>query len=134
MPIVYGMHHSSAPLPVREKGAFPAEELKDALARLKSTDGVEEALILSTCNRTEVIVQMRPEQAPGVLSAFLLRERPVSGEELERHCYLYIDREAVGHGFLTAPSLYSLVVGQAQILGQVEEDYVLAGGIRPHRT
>jgi len=129
MPIVYGMNHSSAPLPVREKVAFPAQDIKDALARLKSTDGVEEALILSTCNRTEIIVQMRPEQAPGILGAFLLRERPVSGEELERHCYLHVDREAVRHVFRTAASLDSMVVGEAQILGQVKEAYALAGQI-----
>src|SRR5213594_3802939 len=126
MPIVYGMNHASAPLPVREKVAFPVEGLKEALARLKGTDGVEESVILSTCNRTEIIVQMDPGQAPAMLAAFLLRERPVSGEELERHCYLYIDREAVRHVFRTAASLDSMVVGEAQILGQVKDAYALA--------
>ena len=126
MPIVYGMNHASAPLTVREKVAFPLEGLKEALARLKGTDGVEESVILSTCNRTEIIVQMDPGQAPAMLAAFLLRERPVSGEELERHCYLYIDREAVRHVFRTAASLDSMVVGEAQILGQVKDAYALA--------
>src|SRR5213594_2574341 len=129
MPIVYGMNHASAPLPVRERVAFPVEGLKEALARLKGTDGVEESVILSTCNRTEIIVQMDPGQAPAMLAAFLLRERPVSGEELERHCYLYIDREAVRHVFRTAASLDSMVVGEAQILGQVKDAYALAGQI-----
>src|SRR5262245_5286029 len=127
MPVVYGMNHSSAPLPVREKVAFPPQELRDAMARLKGADGVAEALILSTCNRTDLIVQMSPEKAPGVLTAFLKRERPVSGEELERHCYLYVEREAVRHVFRTAASLDSMVVGEAQILGQVKEAYALAG-------
>src|SRR2546426_5643052 len=126
MPIVYGMNHASAPLPVREKVVFPVQGLKEALARLNGTDGVEESVILSTCNRTEIIVQMDPGQAPAMLAAFLLRERPVSGEELERHCYLYIDREAVRHVFRTAASLDSMVVGEAQILGQVKDAYALA--------
>ncbi len=129
MPIVYGMNHASAPLPVREKVAFPEHELKGAMARLKDTDGVEEALILSTCNRTEIIVHMGPEQALGALAGFLLRERPVSGEELERHCYLYTETEAVRHVFRTTASLDSMVVGEAQILGQVKEAYVLAGQV-----
>src|SRR6059036_3306036 len=129
MPIVYGMNHSSAPLPVRERAAFPEHDLKDAMARLRGIDGVEEALILSTCNRTEIIVQMRPEGAPETLAAFLLRERPLSGEELERHCYLYAETEAVRHIFRTAASLDSMVLGEAQILGQVKEAYALAGHV-----
>src|SRR3989454_1092408 len=129
MPIVYGMNHASAPLPVREKVAFPAQDLKDAMTRLKGTDGVEEAVILSTCNRTEIIVEMRPGRAPAVLGTFLLRERPVNGEELERHCYLHIDREAVRHVFRTAASLDSMVVGEAQILRQVKDAYALAAQI-----
>src|SRR3989454_576380 len=129
MPIVYGMNHASAPLPVREKVAFPAQDLKDAMTRLKGTDGVEEAVILSTCNRTEIIVEMRPGRAPAVLGTFLLRERPVNGEELERHCYLHIDREAVRHVFRTTASLDSMVVGEAQILRQVKDAYALAAQI-----
>ena len=123
MPIVYGMNHASAPLPVREKVAFPERELKDAMTRLRQADGVEEAFILSTCNRTEIIVHMRHGTGAGALSGFLARERPVSGEELERHCYLYREREAVRHVFRTAASLDSMVVGEAQILGQVKEAY-----------
>jgi len=129
MPIVYGMNHASAPLPVREKVAFPEQELKDAVARLRQADGVEEAFILSTCNRTEIIVHMRHDTGAGALSGFLARERPVSGEELERHCYLYTEREAVRHVFRTAASLDSMVVGEAQILGQVKEAYALASQV-----
>ncbi len=126
MPIVYGMNHASAPLPVREKVAFPEQELKDAMRRLRQADGVEEAFILSTCNRTEIIVHMRQDTGPGALARFLASERQVSGEELERHCYLYTEREAVRHVFRTAASLDSMVVGEAQILGQVKEAYALA--------
>src|SRR5258706_2110667 len=127
MPIVFGMNHASAPLPVREKAAFPEPELLDAVTRLAGTEGVREALLLSTCNRTECIVHMPEEEAPRVLAAFLARERPISGAELERHCYFYTREEAVRHVFRTAASLDSMVVGEAQILGQVKEAYALAG-------
>lgn len=127
MPIVYGMNHASAPLPVREKVAFPESGLGEAVARLRQIAGVEEALILSTCNRTELIVNMRASDAASTLAGFLLRERPVTAEELERHCYLHTGEEAVRHVFRTASSLDSMVVGEAQILGQVKEAFAVAG-------
>ncbi len=127
MPIVYGMNHASAPLPVREKVAFPEDGIRDAVARLRRTAGVEEALLLSTCNRTELIVNMNVADAAATLAGFLLRERPVSAEELERHCYLHAGGEAVRHVFRTTASLDSMVVGEAQILGQVKEAYAAAG-------
>ena len=127
MPVVYGMNHASAPLTVRERVAFPEPEIPDAVARLRRTAGVEEALILSTCNRTELIVSMHPVAASGTLARFLASERPITEAELERHCYLYTDEEAVRHVFRTAASLDSMVVGETQILGQVKEAYALAG-------
>lgn len=127
MPIVYGMNHASAPLPVREKVAFPEDGIRDAVARLRQAAGVEEALLLSTCNRTELIVSMRAADAAATLAGFLLRERPVTAEELERHCYLHTGAEAVRHVFRTTSSLDSMVVGEAQILGQVKEAYAAAG-------
>jgi len=86
MPVVYGMNHASAPLTVRERVAFPEPVIRDAVVRLRRTAGVEEALILSTCNRTELIVSMQPDEAPGTLARFLASERPISRDELERHC------------------------------------------------
>jgi len=127
MPTVYGVNHVSAPLTVRERLAFPENELVGALERLRRVEGIEEALLLSTCNRTEIIVHVQGEPRPGTLAAFLARERGASEEELERHCYLHTGREAVRHVFRTAASLDSMVVGEAQILGQVKEAYVLAG-------
>ena len=94
MPVLYGMNHTSAPLMVRERVAFPEQEILEAVARLRRTAGVEEALILSTCNRTELIVSMHPGEAPGTLARFLASERPITEEEPERHCYLYRDEQA----------------------------------------
>jgi glutamyl-tRNA reductase len=128
MPIVvYGMSHATAPLAVREKIAFPGAELSSAVARLVRAGGVVEGLILSTCNRTEMLVAMEPAESAGdALRRFLAGERSVAEEELERHCYLHSEREAVRHVFRTAASLDSMVVGEAQILGQVKEAYAAA--------
>src|SRR6185295_10911936 len=127
MPIVFGMNHRSAPLAVRERVAFPEQEIEAAVARLRGVAGVEEALLLSTCNRTELIVSARDADAGGILAGFLQGERPVTMDEVERHCYMHRDHEAVRHVFRLTSSLDSMVIGEAQILGQVKEAYAAAG-------
>ena len=127
MPILlYGMNHVSAPIDVRERAAFPADELSGAMKRLSKTDPFSEGLILSTCNRTEVLVNARREEAGEALRRFVACERHMSEEDLERHCYLHAGQDAVRHIFRVAASLDSMVVGEAQILGQVKEAYATA--------
>src|SRR6185503_7253231 len=127
MPVVFGMNHRSAPLAVRERVAFPGEEVGAAAARLRGLTGVEEAVLLSTCNRTELIVTASAADAGAILARFLERERPIGLDELERHCYMHRGPEAVRHVFRLTSSLDSMVVGEAQILGQVKEAYAAAG-------
>lgn len=131
--LLYGMNHSSAPIELRERVAVPSGQLVDAVRRLVRLDSIEEGLILSTCNRTELLAKGRDETAGRALKEFLLEERRVTEEELEQHCYLYAGREAVRHIFRVASSLDSMVLGEAQILGQVKEAYgaaTEAGGLR----
>ncbi len=134
MPIyLYGMNHVSAPLPVREKAALPHDALVPAVRRLLGFDGMEEGLILSTCNRTELLVNTRGSEGAASLKRFLAGERGMDEEQLERHCYLHCDGDAVRHVFRVASSLDSMVVGESQILGQVKEAYaaaVEAGGLK----
>jgi glutamyl-tRNA reductase len=134
MPIyLYGMNHVSAPLPIREKAALPHDTLVPAVRRLLSFDGMDEGLILSTCNRTELLVNARASEAPMSLKRFLARERGMDEDQLERHCYLHCESEAVRHVFRVASSLDSMVIGESQILGQVKEAYaaaVEAGGLK----
>ncbi len=126
MPIyVYGMNHASAPLEVRERIAFPEDGLVEAVGRLVAIGPVKEGLILSTCNRTEIVVHA-PADASAVLKAFLVEERRAASEELDRHCYLRADGDAVRHLFRVASSLDSMILGEAQILGQVKEAYSAA--------
>jgi glutamyl-tRNA reductase len=127
MPILLlGMNHLSAPVDVRERVAFPPEDLPGAVDRLLRTEAVDEGLILSTCNRTEILIHARAGEAAPRLRSFLIGERRIQEEELVRHCYLHADRDAVRHVFRVAASLDSMVLGEAQILGQVKEAYLTA--------
>ncbi len=127
MPIyIYGMNHASAPLEVRERVAFPETALDEAVGRLVHAAPVKEGLILSTCNRTEILVHAPDAGAPEAVRRFLVEERRVTGELLERHCYLHRDEDAVRHVFRVASSLDSMVLGEAQILGQVKDAYAAA--------
>ncbi len=122
---VFGISHNSAPLEVREKLAFPAERQADVLADLASQPGVGEAVLVSTCNRTEVYC--RAEDAATV-RGWLAREAAKSGVALEAHLYWHTEDAAVRHAFRVASGLDSMVVGEPQILGQVKESVRAAEG------
>ncbi len=135
MPIrLFGMNHVSAPLEVRERVTFDPGDLETADRRLREVAGVREAMILSTCNRTEILVSAPPEATDRALCHWLAAERSIGEDDLDRHCYLHTDDQAIRHLFRTASSLDSMVVGEAQILGQVKEAYasaVRAGTVGP---
>lgn len=127
--IVFGLNHRSAPVEVREKLTFPPAGLPDALGRLSGLQPVHEAMILSTCNRTELLGRVSPNGTGDPAAAFrefLAAEREFPSEELERYCYRLVDREAIHHLFRVAASLDSMVLGEAQILGQVKQCYQAA--------
>jgi len=114
-----GLSHHSAPIAVREQVALAGEVLKGALAELRARDGVQEAMVISTCNRVEVVVLAAT--ADPARRFFLDRARDADGHLYERH-----GPEAVRHLFRVASSLDSMVLGEQQILGQVKEAYGLA--------
>ncbi len=126
--VLFGLNHRTAPLEVREKLTFPATTLEESLVRLTSLEPVREGLILSTCNRTELLglTKNGTGDAAAILRTFLASERGMSAEELDRYCYRMTDREAIRHFFRVAASLDSLVLGEAQILGQVKDAYQAA--------
>jgi glutamyl-tRNA reductase len=111
-----GLSHKSAPIEVRERVALSADALKEALADLKGQPGVAEALVISTCNRVEVLVHAQGEEAA---RRFFTSRAPQADE----HLYARRGPEAVRHLFRVASSLDSMVVGEQQILGQVKEAY-----------
>jgi glutamyl-tRNA reductase len=113
-----GLNHRTAPLAVRERLAFHAEELRQALRDLIHNCNAHEALILSTCNRTELHCQA---DDPRAAADWLTRYRRVPPSGIEPHLYTYLERDAVRHVFRVASGLDSMVLGEPQILGQMKE-------------
>ena len=126
MIVVVGVSHRTAPLAVREALAFPREQLKGALLRLRAETGAAEAMILSTCNRVEIYARQDDPGAVSAVEAFLCRYHAKEGRELEPVLYRFVDADAIRHAFRVAASLESMVIGEPQILGQVKEAYQVA--------
>ena len=117
------MSHRSAPIEVRERVAFPPCAGRSFLRRLKEEGVVSEAVLLSTCNRTEVYAVVEDEGARARVLDLLAEDRRVERSSLEQDTYWLTDAEAVRHLYRVASSLDSMVVGEGQILGQVREAY-----------
>jgi len=117
------MSHRSAPVEVRERVAFPPCAGRAFLRRLKDDGVVSEAVLLSTCNRTEVYAAVEDEGARGRVLDLLAEDRGVERASLDQDTYWLTDADAVRHLYRVASSLDSMVVGEGQILGQVREAY-----------
>lgn len=114
-----GLNHHSAPIAIRERFAFDPQRVVPALQELcGGVAGVSEAAILSTCNRTELYVAAR-EAEPVV--AWLIARQGTPLPEVAPHLFTYIDQAAVRHVFRVASGLDSMVLGEAQILGQFKD-------------
>ena len=122
--LLTGLNHRNAPVELREQVAISADELPAALQALRAWPHVQEAMILSTCNRVELLVAYTGE-APD-LPGFLVERFPVPASVLGAHLYQHRDAEAVRHLFRVGASLDSMVVGEPQILGQVKEAFAAA--------
>jgi glutamyl-tRNA reductase len=120
---ILGINHKTAPVALREKVAFSEDRLVAALRALRQEQGVSEAVILSTCNRTEVYWSGPASGAQ--LSQWLERHH---GNHLDLAASLYVHEEsrAVEHAFSVASGLDSMVLGEAQILGQLKDAYRVA--------
>ncbi len=125
--VLLGINHTTAPIEVRERLAIPAGGLADATRSLAGVPGVREGLILSTCNRVELVTVHDAEaEANATLLKFLNEYFAVPAATLQPHLYEFREHEAVRHLFRVAASLDSMVVGEPQILGQVKESYTVA--------
>src|SRR5436309_2728685 len=126
--VLVGLNHRTAPVEVREKVSFTAEQTQRAAEELRARGILEETLVLSTCNRSEVYgvpPESSHESAPG-LSTFLSEFHSVHADVLSVSLYHHYDQEAVRHLFRVAAGLDSMLLGEAEILGQVREAYRLA--------
>ncbi len=118
-----GLSHKTAPVEVRERLAFNSDALRTALTSLVGRQEVNEALILSTCNRVEVVAESADER---LIREFLCEFHQIPHESVSKHLYSFRNVEAIRHVFRVAASLDSMVIGEPQILGQVKEAYRIA--------
>ena len=125
--ILAGVSHHNTPLSIRERLYFPEDHMTEWLDRLAGYSGLEERLILSTCNRVEVYSAAEDyDQGLDAIHRFFLESRDIGEDELYAHLYVHREDEATRHLFTVASSLDSMVVGEPQILGQVKEAYRVA--------
>ena len=123
--VLIGLSHKTAPVEMRERLAFNESRLQDALATLVDQDTVDEGLIVSTCNRVELLASAPAGADRGLdrLTGFLCSFHNLQPSTLNGHIYAHADTEAIKHIFRVASSLDSMIVGESQILGQVKEAY-----------
>jgi glutamyl-tRNA reductase len=122
-----GVNHKTAPVEVRERLAISESRLPEALHQFTRHPGVDEGMILCTCNRVELVARTRNGSADlrGFLSEYFRVEVPA----LDPHLYEYREKDAIRHLFRVTSSLDSMVVGEPQILGQVKEAYATARAV-----
>ncbi len=119
-----GVNYKTAPIELRERIAISREDLPETTRALAAVPGVSECMIVSTCNRVELLAAVESPDAD--LTGFLHRHFGLDPALLQPHIYQQRDRDAVRHLFRVAASLDSMVVGEPQILGQVKEAFAVA--------
>lgn len=123
--LLIGLNHKTAPVEIREKYALANYNYEQNL--LKTSNYLKEYLVLSTCNRVEILCVGHPkDKVLTEILNFWVKLSKGNKEELEKYLYIYQDLKAIKHLFTVASSLDSLVVGEPQILGQLKDAYRLA--------
>ncbi len=117
-----GINHQTAPVDVREKVAFSGDQVNQALRELQELPVVNESVIVSTCNRTEIYCDMETDTAQTV-SHWLSRYHGMSDDALMPYIYQHSGPEAARHLFRVASGLDSMVLGEPQILGQLKTSF-----------
>ena len=123
--LAFGINHKTAPVDIRERVAFAPGQLIDALKDLASRPSVQEAAIVSTCNRTELYCGVDGDDIKVILD-WLGEYHKLDRRDIEPYIYVHPDTEAVRHMLRVASGLDSLVLGEPQILGQIKDAYATA--------
>jgi glutamyl-tRNA reductase len=125
--LALGVSHRTAPLELRERLALPEGRAAGVLNELRAADQVQEAAALSTCNRTELyLVVSDPVEAESAALGMLARQAEIRPTELVGHLYSLRSSEAARHLFRVTAGLDSMIVGEAEIQGQVKRAYEIA--------
>jgi len=121
--LVCGFNHKTAPLALREQAAIVTQDVPAALRSMVKLEAVNEAVVLSTCNRTELYCDGRD---PAALQRWLAEHHQIAVDHLTPHLYAHLDHAAVRHIIRVASGLDSMVLGESQIFGQLKQAFVLA--------
>ena len=122
---ILGISHATAPVAIRERLSFSAEQIPEVLRALTGLAGIQEAVILSTCNRTEIYAHL--ENASGTqLTDWITRMRTPDDPGVRERFYTHDGEAAAQHLFRVACGLDSMILGEPQILGQIKAAYELA--------
>ena len=128
----FGINHQTAPIEIRERLAFSAEQMPLALKQLISTATIDEAVILSTCNRTEIYTTTNSQH---LLKQWLMQQHQLHDIDITPFCYYHQGVHAIRHLMRVASGLDSMIMGEPQILGQIKTAYATAceaGSIGDH--
>ena len=129
--ILVGVNHKTTPVEIREKLAFTKGKIEESVDLIFNFPEIIEHTILSTCNRVEIYARANcQDSAINSIKQFICDFHGLSFLELEDHFYSYRNEDAVEHLFRVSSSLDSMVLGEAQILGQVKDAYSLAKDLR----
>ena len=126
--VLIGLNHRTASVDLRERVAFTPEQAREAAEQLRSRGILEESLVLSTCNRSELYGVPREDAADsaGAVELFVASFHQLSHADLDGSLYRHRDSQAVRHLFRVAAGLDSMLLGEAEILGQVRDAYQIA--------
>lgn len=122
-----GINHLTAPVDIREKVAFAPEQVTDALKQLQDIPAVNESVIVSTCNRTEIYCHASSDCSQ-LITQWLSTHHGIVEHGLDPYIYTHSDEEVARHLFRVASGLDSMVLGEPQILGQLKDSYDRARG------
>ncbi len=126
--VLVGLNFRTAPVEVRERVSFSIDQAQRAAEELRAQGILEETLVLSTCNRSEVygVHSSTNRESAGALGSFLSSFHAVQPDVLNSSLYHHYDHDAVRHLFRVSAGLESMLLGEAEILGQVREAYLRA--------
>ena len=129
--ILVGVNHKTTPVEIREKLAFTKGKIEESVDQLLNIPEIIEHTILSTCNRVEIYARANGQNsAIQSIKQFICDFHGLSAVQLEEHFYSYSNEAAIEHLFRVSSSLDSMILGEAQILGQVKDAYSLAKDLR----
>ena len=124
--VILGLNHKTAPVDVRERFSLSKHAIKEGLRNLNDYEGIREAVVLSTCNRSEMYAVVDDAEEDVETMREFIFDLTGNEEDISEYLYTYADEACIRHLFRVASSLDSLVLGEGQILSQVKEAYAIA--------